>query len=375
MGFQTSVNYLPNPGAPGSFASNNPIVTVPCNGTGFVAGVGGVTIGKFAWIDPDGLTVHSYGTAPAAPDGFVVRAMQGLITAYGADNSMVIPAGNPVTLMQRADMNAKVAGSTAATRGAAVYAMYATGDATVGSAATGGSVTASMGSTNTAAIGATFTGSADSVTTQLVVTGVTGFISIGDVVSGTGITSGTTILSQVSGTPNGAGTYGLSATNTASSATVTCFGSVLKTTSTTGLISIGETVAGGAGFPTAATVLTQVSGTPGGAGVYTLSAPATHYVASATGVTTFGNVLNVTAVGSGTIAVGFPVSGSGITANSAVATQVSGTALGVGVYTLTLAATAYAVSTTVTATGGVDTGWKCANACAVGEIAMITKWS
>lgn len=73
---------------------------------------------------------------------------------------------------------------------------------------------------------ATFTASAGSNSTQLVVASVTnGVIKPGDqIVTGTGLTAGTVIQSQVSGTPGGAGTYQLSATNTASSATVTSGG-------------------------------------------------------------------------------------------------------------------------------------------------------
>lgn len=73
---------------------------------------------------------------------------------------------------------------------------------------------------------ASFTATAGSPdATQLIVTSVTGVILVGDqIVSGTGITAGTIVLSQVSGTAGGAGTYKLSATNTASSASVTSGG-------------------------------------------------------------------------------------------------------------------------------------------------------
>jgi hypothetical protein len=71
---------------------------------------------------------------------------------------------------------------------------------------------------------ATFTGSAGTDTTQLVVTSVTGTILVNDVVAGTGITAGTKIVSQVSGTVGGAGTYQLSATNTANSNSLTSGG-------------------------------------------------------------------------------------------------------------------------------------------------------
>lgn len=78
--------------------------------------------------------------------------------------------------------------------------------------------------TTAGCVGASFTGSAGTITTQLVVTAVTGDINIGQVVAGTGITAGTTVLSQVSGTAGGAGTYQLSAVNTASAASLTSGG-------------------------------------------------------------------------------------------------------------------------------------------------------
>jgi hypothetical protein len=147
----------------------------------------------------------------------------------------------------------------------------------------------------------------------------------------------------------------------------------MKTTVTTGLISVGDTVSGGAGFPVGATVTAQVSGTPGGAGVYTLSAAGSAYTASATGVTTFGNVLNVTAVGSGALEAGDPISGSGVPSGANVTAQVSGTVGGIGLYTIDPAASAYAASTTVTATGGVATTWTVSAPAAVGELTVITK--
>lgn len=73
-------------------------------------------------------------------------------------------------------------------------------------------------------VSASFTGSAGSNATQLVVTSVTGILKAGQAVSGTGITAGTTITGQVSGTTGGAGTYQLSASNTASSASLTSGG-------------------------------------------------------------------------------------------------------------------------------------------------------
>jgi hypothetical protein len=375
MTFQSQVNLTPAPAVAGDFASSNPRAAVLAGPNGLVAGVGGVNVAKFAWRNSDGTLVYSHGTAPNAPDGFVHREQQALITQYLSEAGNNVPAGFPVTLHNQGDFWALLEGANAAVIGSAIYADYATGAVTAVAATTAASATGSMGSTNTAALGATFTASANGGdATQLDVTSVTGVLSVGDEVSGTGITAGTTILSQVSGTTGGAGTYQLSAANTASAATVTAFGATVVVSATTGLISIGDTISGGAGFPVGATVLAQVSGTAGGAGTYTLSAPGTAYTASATGVTTFGTVLKITAVASGTLSVGNPVSGTGIPAGAVIASQVSGTTGGVGVYTVSVAATVYAASTAITATAGVLTAWKAQSVAAVGELVKISTW-
>jgi hypothetical protein len=71
---------------------------------------------------------------------------------------------------------------------------------------------------------ATFTGTAGTPSTHITATVVTGYISPGDTVIGTGITAGTKVVSQVSGPPGGAGEYILSAANTTSAASVTAYG-------------------------------------------------------------------------------------------------------------------------------------------------------
>jgi len=99
------------------------------------------------------------------------------------------------------------------------------------------------------------------------------------------------------------------------------------------------------------------------------------YVASASGVTSYGNVLDITAVASGTLAVGDPVSGTGVPSGAVIASQVSGTSGAVGIYTLSLAASAYAASTTITVTAGIAvTGWTTESVAAVGELVKISTW-
>lgn len=299
MSFQTQVNLTPAPAQAGDFASSNPRVSVLAGEGGLIAGSGGVIVGNFAWNNNG--VVQSYGTAPNAPDGIVHREMQALIQTYLAESGNNIPQGFPVNLFNEGDFWVKNNSASATTMNEFVYARYSDGAVFFGSAPTGATVTGS--------IGATFTASAGTPTTQLVVTAVTGLISIGDTVSGTGITAGTTIVSQASGTTGGAGTYNLSAANTCSAATVT----------------------------------------------------------------SFGNVLNVTAVSSGTLAIGDPVTGTGIPASANISGIITGTN-GIGVYTLDVAATAYAASTTVTAVGGVVTSWKAKSVANAGELVKISTW-
>ncbi len=280
--FQTSVNLYNPIGVEGDFASRNPRATaLTPNGGAFVAGPNGVNIGNFAWIAADGVTVNSFATGSVAPSGYVHRDQQGLLTQYLQAAGMLIPPGFPVTLMVAGDFLDLIVGGNPAAIGTACYARYSDGALFTGSAP--------AGATGTASIGSTFTASVGTESTDLVVTAVTGLISIGDTLSGTGITAGTTVISQTSGTTGGAGTYVLSAANTTSADTVTSFGNVLNVTATDGLFYVGDAVTG-TGIPAGATIASQVSGAGGGIGVYTLSAPATAYVASEA-ITIVGGVL------------------------------------------------------------------------------------
>ena len=359
--FQTRVNLYNPLGVAGDFASANPRATaLTPDGGALIAGPKGVTIGKFAWVESDGRTVNNYASGAVKPTGFVHRDQQSLLTQYLQAAGTLIPPGFPVTLMVAGDFLATDLGPSSMVSGSAIYAGYADGGI-YSAAPTGASVTAtigstntgSLGSTNTASLGATFTASAGSPDTQLVVTSVTGLISIGDTVSGTGITPGTTILSQVSGTPGGAGTYNLSAANTALAATVTSFGNVIDVTASTGLISIGDTVSGSGGFPTGATIQSQVSGTTGGIGVYKLSTSGDAYTASASGVTTYGNVLKLTAVSTYVSVGDTVVKSTDFPSGATIISQSSGTTGSTGTYLLSAPGTAYVASGTGVLTFGI----------------------
>ncbi len=136
MGFQSSVNNAQPVGLPGDFASENPakqlippfgiaggIDTANAAATdAFIAGAAGVSIGQFAWIQSDGITILNAQYGSGAPDGFIPRTQQGLITSYptGVTPStdtwygVSIPAGQNVTAFESGSfyVKATIAGAT-----------------------------------------------------------------------------------------------------------------------------------------------------------------------------------------------------------------------------------------------------------------------
>jgi len=356
MPFQTRVNSFNPVGVEGDPASVNPRSSTLAGAGGLVAGAQGAIVGRFHWIAPDFMTANPFADASVAPDGFLHRAQQALIEVYLQEFSLQVPAGFQVDLSNGGDFWVKNAGPAALTKGASVFAGFADGRA-YSSAPAGATGTASLGSTNTAALGSTSTGTAVvGNPEQITISAVTGVLSIGDSVAGTGIPVGTQIVSQISGTTGGAGVYELNEANTAAAATITTFGNVLVVSASTGLISVGDTTAGITGVPAGTTVTSQVSGTVGGVGTYTLSAPGTAYFASAAGVTTFGSVLKVATVSAGTVQTGMPITGTNLPATS-VESQISGSGGGVGVYQLFAPGTQYVATEAFTTAGGIASGW------------------
>lgn len=357
MPFQTRVNSFNPPAVEGDPASANPRSSTLAGAGGLVAGLFGAIVGRFHWVAPDFKSANPFADGPVAPDGFLHRAQQGMIEVYLQEFSLQVPAGYQIDLSNGGDFWIKNAGPAALTKGASVFAGYADGKA-YSSAPSGATGTASLGSTNTAALGSTGTGTAVvGNPEQITLSSLTGVVSVGDSVAGVGILPGTQIVSQISGTTGAAGVYELNQANTAAAATITTFGNTLVVSASTGLISIGDTTAGITGVPAGTTVVAQLpGGTVGGAGTYILSAPGTAYFASATGVTTFGSVLKVATVSAGSVLPGMPITGTNLPATS-VEDQISGATGGVGVYQLFAAGTQYVATEAFTTAGGIASGW------------------
>lgn len=106
---------------------------------------------------------------------------------------------------------------------------------------------------------------------------------------------------------------------------------VLTMASTTGLISVGDSVGGDVGVPAGTVIVSYGNGT-GGNGTYNTNHPIT---SSGAPLTISSNVLNVTADTDHTIAAGQTLSGATVAANTLITGQLAGgTPGGIGHYTL-----------------------------------------
>jgi hypothetical protein len=310
MPFPNQLQTYQGIGVQGDFASANPNRFTLIAGQGaFVSGPNGLGVGLFSWVDYATGVANNYGNGPVS--GFVHREQQGLITVFLAETSMLVPPGNQVTIHSSGDFLAKNAGTTAAVPGMKAYANYATGAVTfaaTGNPPTGAVVTGAI-ATNTA----TFTGSI-----------------------------------AVPATP----------ANAPGVMTVTAIGS--------GVLTNGAVITGLTGVATGTTIVGQLTGTTGGIGTYEVSIPQT--VVSSSGTATNGT-LTVTAVASGSLAVGQVITGSGVTTGTTITQLGTGTG-GTGTYYVNISETV--ASETLTVLGGVETKWTAFSFGQPGELVKIS---
>ena len=320
-GFQSHVNLYPAPGSPGQRASMNPVATVAAGPGGLVAGTNGCYAGRFAWnsyatAGGPGVANYYSPTAPAKPDGFVANEMQGLITTWLAESSLLIPEGLPVTEYYMGDFWA-VSNYSEAVIGNKVFANLFSGE--VLPAATGAFPV------NVAGVAAAFTATITPSSYTMTVSAVaSGTLAVGQLVTATGLPPKTYIESLGTGTGS-TGTYYLSQ---APVATIT------------------------AGSFTAAV--------PGGVGGGTMTASATISGAS----------MNITGVTSGVVAAGMYASGTGVPSGTYVSALNTSTG-GTGLITLSAAVTATISGGTILFSPWIETDWYVKSAGNVGDLIKI----
>lgn len=326
--FPNRVNTNQAPGVLGDFASTNPFASILAGPGALVAPKGGLKVGNFAWVGPQGQVSQSF--VAGYQIGFLGRNMQALITKFLGEDALVVPEGFMVTLFNEGDFWALF--EAGATVGQLVFADPNDGAPLAGATApTLGAGTATAGYTGTGTVNTTAVITINTVTH--------GVISPGDSISGTDIPSGTTILNQLTGAAGLAGTYTMSAAATGSAgpeAIVVTSPKLLVTAIASGSFNFGDVISG-TGVPAGTTIQGQAQPFAG--------------VGTITGTTT----LTITSVQAGTdlLRVGATVTGAGIPAATTISAQTSGTPGGVGVYTLSAASTnAAGVAVTTTDSAG-----------------------
>ncbi len=186
-----------------------------------------------------GSTIYAtqYGAAVAALGSWA--AVKSILcgSANDSDAATVVGSISGTTLTVRS-----------VTAGALAVGDWLTGFDSNGAISVGTTITAfntGVGGTGTYTVsntqqiaGASFTGTNGTGAT-LTAAGVSGTIGVGDVLIGTGIPSGTTILSQQSGTPGGAGIYVTSVQTSSSGATINCGVSITAVAATQNLVAVG----------------------------------------------------------------------------------------------------------------------------------------
>jgi hypothetical protein len=366
-GFQGVVNNQPAPAVAGDFFGANPRASV----------LGGA--GQWVAPFPNGLTVGNFAWANQAT-GVVSQSYPGAGSALGfcgrnRNIAVIINFLAPATMQVQpgAPLTLHSEGdfwaefAGGATPGQKVWANPTTG-APIAAA------TAPTIETATASAGATLTASIGSTSTgtstlaTVALTAVTGYVSVGDTL--TDGTNSAVILSQVSGTTGGAGTYDLVAAPTPGAwvaASLTGSSHVLDATVVTGLISVGDAISG-SGITTE-NIVNQISGTAGGIGLYTLSGAQQEHASEA--MTDASTVLDVTAVSVGPLVVGDVISGSGVTSGTAITGQISGTVGGIGLYTISVQ---QEFASTAISGAAIATPWIVNSVAAAGELATISTW-
>lgn len=331
MPFQTVINDQQAPAVAGDFASTNPFANVLAGPGALVAPAGGLTVGNFAWIGPQGQVSQSF--VAGWQVGFLGRNEQALITEFLGEATMVVPQGFMVTLFNEGDFWANF--EAGATAGQNVYADPNDGAPLAGATApTLGTGTASAGFSGTATLNGT---------TTLSVTAAThGVVSPGDFVADSttagNIPAGTTIVAQLTGIAGGVGTYQMSQI---------------------GVAAVGDTVVTTSEFMLV-TAVANGSFNEGDVFTGTAVAAGTAVVAQATpfsGVASLATstAMTVTSVQPGTdlLRKGAIVVANGVPGGTTISTQVSGTPGGVGVYTLSAAATVTQAGVPVTTADSV----------------------
>jgi len=274
-GFQTLVNRQPAPGQAGDFYGVNPrAVVLSANVPAGASGAGGAAAQGALVAPPGGLIVGNFAWADLTT-GVVSQSYNpnGQLGILHRDEQAVITTFLGVsTYILNAGFEATLFSQ------ADLWALFAAG-ATPGQnvyadprtgAPVAGGASAPNVASVTGSVGASFTGVI--ATNVLTASAVTGYLSPGDIINGTSVVNAV-LGAQLTGTPGGAGTYTLVHADQTSEA-MTSTSTVLDVTAVgSGVLGVGDKLTGPSGSPliTAQISSTETDSHLGGKGLYQLS--------------------------------------------------------------------------------------------------------
>ena len=311
MPFPNQVYIQPAIGVAGDFSDGNPRSFVDAGAAGLIAGTSGVTIGRAAWLSYS--TADANG-APAAVNNFGAGVPAGLI--HRQQQGLITPYLAEASLVVPAGFPVAVANG-------------------------GGFFVKNEGSTQALPGQYAYAAYAN---------GAFNFAAASS--ASTATSTSFTISAQ---------TFSVTASVVGNIMTVSAVGS--------GTIYPGSVLSAAAG---SATVVSQLSGTTGGVGLYTVSIPEQN-VAAGTAVTGTYGLLTLGGTITGSFAIGQTLTGTAVAAGSTITANASNGAslTGVGGAGTYITLTATASSGTITAATNVQTGWVAASAGLAGELVKI----
>jgi hypothetical protein len=274
--FQQQVYNQPAIGVPGDFASVNPYFTYDAGPGGLVAGPNGVTIGNFAWVTPP-LDPNS---APmiATSNGFGPVAGFVQRAQQGLNPTFLSDAG--MTILQGLPVTLFTGGDFIVKNSGAAQATI---DMKAFANLVNGSV--SFAAAGTIPGGASDSGGAVVSTTLTLVGGIqnniltVASVSAGTVYPGSFLNSNAvgTVVSQLTGTPGGAGTYALDTgeQNVAAGTTIGGKYGVYTVGTATGTFAVGMILSGGSTLAAGAALTQLISGTGGNGSTFAVAAGTT----------------------------------------------------------------------------------------------------
>jgi hypothetical protein len=266
MSFQKSVSVQPAPAVAGDFSDGNPRSFVVAGPGGLVAGPNGLTIARAAWLQASNVDQDGEATivnnTGSGPISGIVHRQQQGLITTFLADS-AMSVPQGFPVSLMSEGGVWLKNEGSSQALPGQYAYAAYANGAFSFAAANAASTAAF-TGGIAAGTASFTASISG--DQMTVTGtVTGTIYPGSPISGSGVASGNSIVSQISGTTGGDGVYAVSIPEeSVASTTITAsYGLLTVSAVSSGALGVGDAVTTGASAGTVVTALGTGSGATG----------------------------------------------------------------------------------------------------------------